>query len=100
MVEADGQKRLKLTWPAVQNKRGSHDIMGYLVQIAAAADGTTTFNAATPRPGADADGTSNVWTSLTIIDNTATTTVDESKPYSVPADTLTYTYDGNPRRLS
>ena len=53
MVQADGQKRLKLTWPAVQNKRGSHDIMGYLVQIATPA----TYNAATPRPPADADGT-------------------------------------------
>ena len=84
MVEGDGQTKLKLTWPAVQNKRTSHDIIGYLVQVA----NSTTYNTTT-RPPATGVG---IWTSLTIqmdADNDI-----EAQPYSVPAGRLMYTYDG------
>lgn len=84
-VEADGQKKLKLTWDAVQNKRGSHDIIGYLVQIAPPASANTKTRPTT----ADAD-----WVSLNILDDDTTTNVNEGKAYTVPADTQMYTYDG------
>ena len=84
-VEADGQKKLKLTWPAVQNKRGSHEVLGYLVQIAPP---TVAANTTKDRPAAG-----QTWVSLTIQEDTDTTAI-EARPYSVPADTLMYTYDG------
>ena len=84
MVEGDGQTKLKLTWPAVQNKRTSHDIIGYLVEVA----NPTTYNTTTRPPATGAD----IWTSLTIqIDEENDI---EAQPYSVPAGRLMYTYDG------
>ena len=90
-VEADGQKKLKLTWSAVQNKRGSHDIIGYLVQVAPWAVADTKDRPTTD----DAD-----WVSLAIQNDPDTGDVDESKSYSVTADTLMYTYDGKATRSS
>ena len=82
----DPQTALKLTWSMLPDDPKGHPVQGYLVQVANDTDNDGTLN--TEVAGFD-------WLTLAIQDDTATTEVNEAKPWTVDKDTLTYTYDGS-----
>ena len=84
-VRPDGARAsLVLNWPAVTNN-GGHDITGLPGPDRQRRRQQRGRWPKTPR---------GLPRSLTIPDDEDTTAVDESKPYSVDKDTLTYIYDG------
>ena len=89
-VEADGETKLKLTWPAV-TVDGGHDIMGYLVQVSQDQNNDATNDNLNEVTG---------WVSLDVTLNQQAPDDDanndpDNDPITVDADTLMYTYDGS-----
>jgi hypothetical protein len=76
----DPQTALKLNWPAVPDDRAGHPILAYLVEVANDKNNDTTLD-----PTA-------MWHSITIPEDTTTPTTP-AMPWTVDADTSTYTYE-------